>query len=582
VPLTDIVNFFINLQQPGLTSPGFGVPLVLSNTGNAWTTPELVRVYTSAAAGLVDFPQTTPEYGALASCFAQSPAPQQVMVGKGTTKPTMTQTISLSSVVAGAQYKINIWSGGTLWSAQYTALAAAAWVALTVYPKGAVVTNDTGKNYICITSGTAAGAGGPSGTTADITDGTVHWMYIGPTGATTYNDGIVYQLVNRITPASRVASTPYLVGDRVTNSGNLYECTVAGTTSAGAGPSGTGAQSLDGTVQWIYVIATPNFAATVTGSVLSKIVTCTGSAAGSWFALEPVASGDPAAVSNLMALLETTTDPGVSTDLGAIAAASSLWYGLVLLHKSPAIVATAVSGVAAWVEANGKLLCVAPVDTVCATAAYAVGGADICNKTKDATYARTTCIYHPRAYEFADAARFGRWLPVQPGSDNWRMKSYAGVTPVGYTGTQIANLQAKNAAFYYALGSISSALNVDGGSGLCASGQFVDVERFIDYLSANIATDFVNLEYGSNKIPFTDPGIALIETIVRKWMSIGITVGGIATSPPPLVVGPHAIDVPAGDKTARWLGKTSGYGISATFTLAGAINKATVTLNVLF
>lgn len=42
-----------------------------------------------------------------------------------------------------------------------------------------VVTNDGGRKYICITSGTSAGSGGPTGTATDITDGTVHWRFLG-------------------------------------------------------------------------------------------------------------------------------------------------------------------------------------------------------------------------------------------------------------------------------------------------------------------------------------------------------------------------------------------------------------------
>ncbi len=53
-----------------------------------------------------------------------------------------------------------------------------AWVISTAYKIGQVVTNDTGKMYRCITAGTSAGSGGPTGVTADITDNTVHWAYV--------------------------------------------------------------------------------------------------------------------------------------------------------------------------------------------------------------------------------------------------------------------------------------------------------------------------------------------------------------------------------------------------------------------
>lgn len=59
----------------------------------------------------------------------------------------------------------------------------AAWVALTPYSAtvGArsVVTNDGGRAYICITAGTSAASGGPTGVGTDITDGTAHWRYLG-------------------------------------------------------------------------------------------------------------------------------------------------------------------------------------------------------------------------------------------------------------------------------------------------------------------------------------------------------------------------------------------------------------------
>jgi hypothetical protein len=43
-----------------------------------------------------------------------------------------------------------------------------------------VVENDGGRKYICITTGVSSGSG-PTGTDTDITDGTVHWRYLGAT-----------------------------------------------------------------------------------------------------------------------------------------------------------------------------------------------------------------------------------------------------------------------------------------------------------------------------------------------------------------------------------------------------------------
>lgn len=56
-------------------------------------------------------------------------------------------------------------------------LTAAAWAASTAYTLGQIRSNG-GNLYECITAGTSDASGGPSGTTADITDGTAHWKYL--------------------------------------------------------------------------------------------------------------------------------------------------------------------------------------------------------------------------------------------------------------------------------------------------------------------------------------------------------------------------------------------------------------------
>lgn len=60
-----------------------------------------------------------------------------------------------------------------------------AWVNTTGYDAGPagserhIVAHDGGKLYVCITAGVSAGSGGPTGTGSNITDGSVHWAYVG-------------------------------------------------------------------------------------------------------------------------------------------------------------------------------------------------------------------------------------------------------------------------------------------------------------------------------------------------------------------------------------------------------------------
>lgn len=59
----------------------------------------------------------------------------------------------------------------------------ASWASTHAYVVGNRVTNAS-RVYQCITSGTSAGGGGPTSTASNITDGTVHWEYLGEgTGA---------------------------------------------------------------------------------------------------------------------------------------------------------------------------------------------------------------------------------------------------------------------------------------------------------------------------------------------------------------------------------------------------------------
>lgn len=62
------------------------------------------------------------------------------------------------------------------------AITPTAWAGTTAYTVGQYVTNSS-NIYRCITAGTSAASGGPTGTTADITDGTAHWAYVQPVSA---------------------------------------------------------------------------------------------------------------------------------------------------------------------------------------------------------------------------------------------------------------------------------------------------------------------------------------------------------------------------------------------------------------
>lgn len=70
---------------------------------------------------------------------------------------------------------------GVTWQGTATGSAAPlapAWAPTTGVTAAVSVVTNGGNLYVCKTPGTTAGSGGPTGTGADITDGTAHWTYV--------------------------------------------------------------------------------------------------------------------------------------------------------------------------------------------------------------------------------------------------------------------------------------------------------------------------------------------------------------------------------------------------------------------
>lgn len=72
-------------------------------------------------------------------------------------------------------------------------------------------------------------------------------------------DGTVSRAANSgyLQPAWTI-NTAYIVGQTVINGGNMYVCTVGGTSAGAGGPSGTGSGIIDNTVTWNYVTLNAN------------------------------------------------------------------------------------------------------------------------------------------------------------------------------------------------------------------------------------------------------------------------------------------------------------------------------------
>lgn len=266
----------------------------------------------------------------------------------------------------------------------------------------------------------------------------------------------------------------------------------------------------------------------------------------------------------LLGIAQENADPGVATDLAAILAYDADWYALLLVSHSKAEILAA----AAWVESNKKLLIAHTQDS--AVENTAAGGGDVADSAEVSNYGRTAIIYHRDGGSFADAAWAGARLPTTPGAETWKFAKLAGVATNEFTATQLTNLRAKNANWFYEINGLPITAE-----GKVAANEWIDVVRGIDWTAARQGEEVLTVKVQAGqfgkKIPFTDAGVAVIKSAVFKPLREGVTNGLYAEDPAPSVSAPLVADVSAANKSTRNLPD-----VFWTATLAGAIHKTTV------
>lgn len=283
-------------------------------------------------------------------------------------------------------------------------------------------------------------------------------------------------------------------------------------------------------------------------------VDVTGDAAGDWFTLE-------VSQFSLLDIAVDHADPGVAADLNAIQAEDDDWYCLLTNYNSDACVKAAD----AWIAAQKKIYIFDSPETEAATTA--AGNGELFDDLKDLARARTAPIWHPYTGDMMAAASAGKNLPQDPGSITWKFKTLSGVQPVTLTDTHKTNLRARNANFYVTVG--GNNIMTDGTT---ADGDFIDVQRGIDWIENEVQTEvFANL-LGPGKIPYTNAGVTVITSAIKAVLARAVERDVLAADPAPAVVAPDVADISASIKATRVLPDVQFSG-----TLAGAIHKVNIT-----
>ena len=299
---------------------------------------------------------------------------------------------------------------------------------------------------------------------------------------------------------------------------------------------------------------TQDKSAAVTAVAVSERLTLTGKS--SDFAVQ--------ASSNLNVIAGTVTET-IPQTMAAVRASDDEFYGIILASRD----AADILAMAAYVETQEKLFVTATAE---AGAIDADVTTDVGYKLQEKNYYRTAAFYHALAVtEYADAAVMARCFAIEPGGETWANKKLAAVTADGLTETQYNAATKKNINTFEKFRNVSITQN-----GKVAAGEWIDVIRFRDWLVEEIRTNVFYLLINNDKIPYTDAGIAMIESVVRKALEDGQDAGGIApteydedgnTNAGYEIEVPTAADITPNQKASRVL-----EGIKFTARLTGAIH----------
>lgn len=323
-----------------------------------------------------------------------------------------------------------------------------------------------------------------------------------------------------------------------------------------SGGSATATTVSAGLISALNGVTGKNFTATGTATVI-----VTGNAVGNWFSVEVIDRDD-------LSIVQGYADPGVSTDLSALALYSPDFYGIYNPFGSQAI----DIAIAGWAEANGRVFMAETSDTpVVRTTA---GGGDVMDAAMVSAYARTAVWFHPSPASMLTAAVLGKVLPLEAGSETWFGKQLNGVPGAKLSPTERSNIVAKNGNSYEIKAKRGVTFN-----GMTSDGDFIDIQRGQDWVTDQMALTIAAILFGApTKVPFTDAGIARVETgmkgVLRRAVNRQIAAEDV-DPPSPTTSVPKALDVPSVDRVNRRLPD-----MLATYRQQGAIHKVNVRITV--
>lgn len=219
---------------------------------------------------------------------------------------------------------------------------------------------------------------------------------------------------------------------------------------------------------------------------------------------------------------------------------------------------------AAPIEAVDKLQLIDTSDSECVDAGDTD---DVGSQLGALSYSNSSVFYLSNELgAYQSVALAGKFLPTDPGTENWAHKTLVGIEADELLTGQQTALEDKSINYYVEIGGLGWAL-----WGHVADDDYLDIIRGIHWLKNEMAATVVTGFYQSQKIPYTDIGIAQLESLVRAVLERAKTPETGALLESYTITVPKASAVSQANKAARTL-----LGIEWSAVVQGAVNKVTI------
>lgn len=266
------------------------------------------------------------------------------------------------------------------------------------------------------------------------------------------------------------------------------------------------------------------------------------------YTIEPKVAGAPfiCKVDNYQIFQTITTGQDIIDDVEAILAQVDDWFAIMETLRDQ----TEVLDLAEWCEGERKLFVTVSDDAAIIKDTVDEDITSIAALFRTEQYRFIALLYHASLVDFIDAAWLGEELRKPAGNSTWARKNLIGITPDKLTEEERNNALAKKCNIYELVGGIGVTSN---GTVFDNKYIYIDVVRDLEFLKTDIEVNLFEFLVSTDKIPYTDAGIAMAEDRLKTRLNSAVRAGILSDNPAPTTSVPSIEEVAAQDKIDRIL-----------------------------